>query len=334
MKKKLRIMLLLGSCFCMLLAEDLRQTNHKEDLTESLFREIEIWRTTDNIVEVDGKEPLDIDARIELWRKGHGLEKDDVANILFKSIQDHLSAIETKSEIKTPKDWLPTYVSLLLQYYPVPQKLFLELIQKTVELDPMCADWLISSYTKAYPDWIFDAKIILDLISKSSKEIFNLDNACFNLIRQVQNEKDETRKKKLLDKAREWAFQDDRLNNFHEIDRLLLDHDTREYAVNPARKLQLEKNLEMYEKEKYYGWEYRRTKYALEHFGEGDEAFEMLYKMDTDHKLQNGEWELSERDKRLKEGFEEAEKRGIDLSTVLGPKLYNKYKSFKASEKK
>ncbi len=90
----------------------------------------------------------------------------------------------------------------------------------------------------------------------------------------------------------------------------------------------------MYEKKKYYGWEYRRTKYALEHFGEGDEALETLYKMDTDRKLRDGEWERSERDKRLKEGFEEAEKRGIDLSTVLGPKLYKKYQSFKASEKK
>ncbi len=211
-----------------------------EDLTESLFREIEIWRTTDNIVIVDGKEPLDIDARIELWRRNHGLEKDDVANNLFKSIQDHLSALETKSEIKTPKDWRPAYASLLLQYYPVPQKLFLELIQKTVELDPMCADRLIYSYTKAYPDWIFDDKTILDLTSKSSKEFFNLYNACSDLIIQVRNEKDETRRKKLLDKAREWAFQDDKLESFHEIDRLLLDHDTKEYAVNPARKLQLE----------------------------------------------------------------------------------------------
>ena len=59
----------------------------------------------------------------------------------------------------------------------------------------------------------------------------------------------------------------------------------------------------------------------------------MLYKMDTDLKLYDGEWERAERDKRLKEGFEEAEKRGIDLSTVLGPELYKKYQSFKASEK-
>ena len=59
----------------------------------------------------------------------------------------------------------------------------------------------------------------------------------------------------------------------------------------------------------------------------------MLYKMDTDPKLWDGEWERAERDKRLKEGFEEAEKRGIDLSTVLGPELYKKYQSFKASDK-
>ena len=56
----------------------------------------------------------------------------------------------------------------------------------------------------------------------------------------------------------------------------------------------------VYEEAKNYDWVYRRTKYALEHFGEGDEAFEMLYKMDTDLKLHDGEWERAERDKRLK----------------------------------
>jgi len=318
----------------MLLADELRTTNHMEDQAKSLFRLIAAWKSHDNIVIVDGKKTLDIDDQIELWRKEHGLEKDDVAIIFVKSIQDHLSALETKSEIKTPKDWRPTYASLLLQYYPVPQKQFLELIQKTVELDPMCADWLISSYTKVYPDWLFDDKTILDLTSKSSKDVFNLRYACADLKIQVRKEKDEARKKKLLDKALEWAFQDDKLEFFYSIDRFLLDNYGKGYATNPARKLQLEKNLEMYEKEKYYGWIYRRTKYALEHFGEGDKAFKMLFQMDTDPKLRDGKWERSEREKRQREGFEEAEKQGIDLSTVLSPELYNKYKSLKESEDK
>ncbi len=304
-----------------------------EKQTELVFGEIDSWSHIDCIVIEDGEKLPTTEDSLEKLRKEFGLEKSDMTDTFVKAIRDYLSVIETNSENSTLRGW-HFYAMYHIQYYPPPQQEFLELIRKTVELEPESADRLIHSYTKAYPDWVFDDETILDLTSKSSKEWFNLDNACSDLIIQVRNEKDETRKKKLLDKAREWAFHDDKLESFHEIDRLLLDHDTKEYAVNPARKLQLAKNLEMYEKKKYYGWEYRRTKYALEHFGEGDEAFETLYKMDTDRKLRDGEWERSERDKRLKEGFEEAEKMGIDLSTVLGPELYKKYQSFKASDKK
>ena len=90
--------------------------------------------------------------------------------------------------------------------------------------------------------------------------------------------------------------------------------------MNPSRKLQLQKELEMYEKKEYYNWVYRRTKYALEHFGEGDEAFKTLLQMDTDPKLKVNEWDRSERERRWKEEKEDATKQRISSSKASDEK--------------
>ncbi|MBR3506722.1 MAG: hypothetical protein IKO02_06725 [Lentisphaeria bacterium] len=296
-----------------------------EELTESLFQAIDGWSR-----EIDNRTPAEI--FIEGLRKAYGLEISDMTDLFVKVIQDHLSGAETKSEDRS-REGRHYSAIYFLQYYPLPQEQFLELIRKSAELKPESADRLIRAYTKVYPDWVFDDKTIFELASKSDMKEFGFFEAYADLSRQIREEKDEIRRKKLLDKAFEWVFQDDMLTVFHYLDRLLLDCRRQEYAELPARKMQLEKDLKRHEEAEVYDRVYRRTKYALEHFGEGDEAFEMLYKMDTDPKLWDGEWERSERDKRLKEGFEEAEKRGIDLSTVLGPELYKKYQSYKASEK-
>ncbi len=297
-----------------------------EEQAESLFRAIDSWSR-----QIDNRTPAEI--FIEDLRKAYVLEKSDMTDLFVKVIQDHLSGAETKSEDRS-REGRHYSAIYFLQYYPLPQEKFLELIRKSAELDPESADRLIRVYTEVYPDWVFDDKTIFELASKSDMKEFGYFEAYADLKRQIREEKDEIRRKKLLDKAFEWVFQDDMLTVFHDLDRLLLDCRRQEYAELPARKMQLEKDLKRHEEAKRYDWVYRRTKYALEHFGEGGEEFEMLYKMDTDPKLWDGEWERSEREKRLKEGFEEAEKRGIDLSTVLGPKLYKKYQSFKASDKK
>ena len=297
-----------------------------EEQAESLFQAIDGWSR-----EIDNSTPAEI--FIEGLRKAYGLEISDMTDLFVKVIQDHLSEVETKSEDRSRERRHYSAIHFL-RYYPLPQDQFLELIRKSAELDPESADRLIRVYTEVYPDWVFDDKTIFELASKSDMKEFGFFEAYADLKRQIRKEKDEARRKKLLDKAFEWVFQDDMLTVFHYLDRLLLDCRRQEYAELPARKKQLEKELKCYEEARNYSWVYRRTKYALEHFGEGDEAFEMLYKMDTDLKLHDGEWERAERDKRLKEGFEEAEKRGIDLSNVLGPELYKKYQSFKASEKK
>ncbi|MBR4767805.1 MAG: hypothetical protein IK088_02395 [Lachnospiraceae bacterium] len=297
-----------------------------EELTESLFQAIDSWSR-----QIDNRTPAEI--FIEGLRKAYGLEISDMTDLFVKVIQDHLSGAETKSEDRS-REGRHYSAIYFLQYYPLPQEQFLELIRKSTELKPESADRLIRVYTEVYPDWVFDDKTIFELASKSDMKEFGFFEAYADLKRQIREEKDEARRKKLLDKAFEWVFLDDMLTVFHYLDRLLLDFRRQEYAELPARKMQLEKDLKRHEEAEVYDRVYRRTKYALEHFGEGDEAFEMLYKMDTDPKLWDGEWERSEREKRLKEGFEEAEKRGIDLSTVLGPELYKKYQSFKASDKK
>ena len=232
---------------------------------------------------------------------------------------DDLSGIETKSEKRSLRE---RYFSAMryLQYYPPPQQQFLELIRKAVELEPESADTLILSYTKAYPDWVFDDGTILELTGKSDMEEFNLREAGSDLRIQVRQEKDEARRKKLLDKAFEWAFQDDKIKIFYELDRLLLDGYDKDYATNPGRKLQLEKDLKRHEEAEIYDWVYRRTKYALEHFGEGNEALEMLYKMDTDPKRWDGEWERAERKRRIRESIEEWKKEGNDPSYIFSEK--------------
>ncbi len=297
-----------------------------EEQAESLWRSIDSWSR-----QIDNRTPAEI--FIEGLRKAYVLEKSDMTDLFVKVIQDHLSGTETKSEDRSHERRHYSAIHFL-RYYPLPQEQFLELIRKSAELKPESADRLIRVYTEVYPDWVFDDKTIFELASKSDMKEFGFFEAYADLKHQIREEKDEARRKKLLDKAFEWVFQDDMLTVFHDLDRLLLDCRRQEYAELPARKKQLEKDLKRHEEAEVYDRVYRRTKYALEHFGEGDEAFEMLYKMDTDPKLWDGEWERSEREKRLKEGFEEAEKRGIDLSTVLGPELYKKYQSFKANDKK
>ena len=279
-----------------------------EEQAESLFQAIDGWSR-----EIDNSTPAEI--FIEGLRKAYGLEISDMTDLFVKVIQDHLSEVETKSEdrLRERRHYSAIY---FLHYYPLPQEQFLELIRKSAELDPESADRLIRVYTEVYPDWVFDDKTIFELASKSDMKEFGFFEAYADLKRQIRKEKDEARRKKLLDKAFEWVFQDDMLTVFHYLDRLLLDCRRQEYAELPARKKQLEKELKCYEEARNYSWVYRRTKYALEHFGEGDEAFEMLYKMDTDLKLRDGEWERAERKRREREHMEEMKKAGKDPRSV------------------
>ena len=313
---------------------DINDPEVRAELIENLSGCFRFWASRDVIkYDENGKRLTPTPGEsLEEWRQTNGLTKEDMTDIFAGIIRERLAELETAPD--TGK--LPVMYSSAQYYlknYPLPQEEFMALVRKTVDLDPEHADYLVKSYIETYPDWIFDDGTFVEIAERIHSSAMNVDTLLINMYNQVVKETDEARKKKLVDKAFEWALRDDNLKNFYSLDRLLLDHDKKRYAALPGRKLQLEKSLEMYEKKKYYGWEYRRTKYALEHFGEGDEAFEMLYNMDTDPKLRDGEWERAERDKRLVEGFEEAEKMGIDLSEVLSPRLYEKYQSLKAKDK-
>ena len=313
------LLLLFDSCFCMLFADDLQQTIQKEDLAESLFREMEFWITLDDWS--DEEDMLDFSDRLELWRKAHKLEKKDMTYIFVKTIQDYYSEREKKSENEKLRTWHFRAMDNLA-YYPPPQKQFMDLIEKSLKLEPdsSLVILMVFGYMEAYPNWIFDDKPMIEIMNKCNSNNFKLSKLCSDLITQFNKEKNEIRKKKLLDKAFEWAFQGDKLEIFHFLDRILLDHYEKEYAVNPSRKLQLQKELEMYEKKEYYNWVYRRTKYALEHFGEGDEAFKTLLQMDTDPKLKVNEWDRSERERRWKEEKEDATKQRISSSKASDEK--------------
>ena len=306
-----------------LILRDLRIVMKKttpEEIAESLFEAMDFWMTLDDIDIEEGEKCPETEDRLEKFRKAYVLEKSDMTNIFTKTIQDYISDMEKGSENKKLQG-RAFYAFTYLGCYPVPQKEFMELIQKTFKVDPIYTENIINSYIKAYPDWIFDDKPIIEIIHKINTITMRLDNVYIDLSQQIKNEKDEIRRKKLLDKAYEWAFQDDKLEIFYALDRLLLDCCGQEYAELPARKNQLEKELKHYEEAREYYWSYLRCKYALEHFGEGDEALEMLYKLDTDHKLKL----------RIMERIEELKKAGKDPSSIYSKEfldeLYNAQKT-------
>ena len=286
-----------------------------EELAESLFQEIRFWSSHDNKSKTEAR--LSTYDRIELWRKEHKLEKDDITKIFVKTIQDYFLEVEKKSENKKLMMW-HRYAISLLHYYPPPQKQFMELVQKTAELEPDYVEMVIYGYINAYPDWIFDDKPILEIINKTDSTTYRLSGVCFDLKKQILKEKDENRRKRLLHKALEWAFQDDKLEIFHDLDRILLDH-CEDYAAHPGRKLQLEKDLKQREEARKYTLSYLRSKYALEHFGEGDEALEVLYKLDMDDKVKS----------RILEKMNEIKKAGKDPSAIYTKEFFDELNNVK-----
>ena len=277
-----------------------------EVLAESLFQAIRFWSSLDDMSKSEAR--ISRYEHLERWREEHKLEKDDMTYLFVKTIQDYFGELEKESENKKLMMW-HRYAISYLGYCPPPQKQFMELIQKTAELEPDCVELVIYGYINAYPDWIFDDKPIIEIIYKTDSTTYRLSSVCVNSINQILKEKDENRRKRLLHKALEWAFQDDKLEIFHDLDRILLDH-CEDYAAHPGRKLQLEKDLKQREEARKYTLSYLRSKYALEHFGEGDEALEVLYKLDMDDKVKS----------RILKKTNEIKKAGKDPSAIISKK--------------
>ena len=295
---------------------DLNDPEQRAELVENLSKCFRFWGSRDVIVYKDGVRQTPTPGEsLEKWRQAKGLTKEDMADFFARIIRERLAELETAPDSgKFPALYL--HAQRYLNNYPLPQEEFMALVRKTVDLDPDHGGDLAYSYIKTYPDWIFDDGTFVEITERVHSSMMSISSLLEDMFNQIGKETDEARKKKLLDKAFEWALRDDNLENFVFLDRLLLDHDKKRYATHPGRKLQLEKDLKCHEEAKRYDWVYRRTKYALEHFGEGDEAFEMLYKMDTDLKLRDGEWERAERKRREREHMEEMKKAGKDPRSV------------------
>ena len=295
---------------------DINDPEQRTRLIENLSECFRFWGSRDVIVYKDGVRQTPTPGEsLEKWRQAKGLTKEDMADFFARIIRERLAELETAPD----SDRIPDMyfrAQWYLKNYPLPQEEFMALVRKAVDLDPDHAADIAYSYIETYPDWIFDDGTFVEIAERVHSSMMSISSLLEDMFNQIGKETDEARKKKLLDKAFEWALRDDNLQDFHFLDRVLLDHDKKRYATHPGRKIQLEKELKPYEEAKQYDWVYRRTKYALEHFGEGDEAFEMLYKMDTDPKLQDGEWDRAERKRRSREHIEEMKKAGKNPRSV------------------
>ena len=324
---------------------DLNDPELRKELVEDLVRYFDHLSSIDYIIK--GVTPT-WEELLDAWRTRKGLTEEDMADIFVLMIREHLSNLEKDParfaahvrrpwrrprtdddpDQKTDPDGTVYYsrvgyvyaILCLSLYYPphtLPQEEYMALVQRTSNMDPdkYNTAQLIRGYIAAYPDCVFDEQPVLGMSEKAGQtHIINHKTILFDLCNQIEKEKDEGRKKKLLAKAFESVFQDDNLAIFRHLDRALLDHYDRSYATMPERKVQLEKAFAREEEKLLKNRQktnerYRRAKYALEHFGEGERALKILRELDTNRRRYSAEWaERRMRDDllfRLQEAVEE-----------------------------
>jgi hypothetical protein len=304
---------------------DINDPEQRKELVKELVRYFYHLSSIDIII--PGVTPTR-EELLEAWRTKKGLTREDMADIFVLMIREHLSNLEKdparfatlvyppwkrkddSPDQKTDPDGTVYYsragyvnAILYLLYYPphtLPQEEYMALVQRAIDLDPDLEDKyntgrLIHGYIAAYPDCVFDERPILEMSEKAGQTSIGHRTILFDLCKQIEKEKDEARKAKLLAKAFESVFQDDNLAVFSHLDRALLDHYDRSYATMPERKVQLEKAFAREEEKRLeYGQKtnkrYRRAKYALEHFGEGGRAMKILRDLDTNPRSYSAVW--------------------------------------------
>ena len=304
---------------------DINDPEQRKELVKELVRYFYHLSSIDIII--PGVTPTR-EELLEAWRTKKGLTREDMADIFVLMIREHLSNLEKdparfatlvyppwkrkddSPDQKTDPDGTVYYsragyvnAILYLIYYPphtLPQEEYMALVQRAIDLDPDLEDKyntgrLIHGYIAAYPDCVFDERPILEMSEKAGQTSIGHRTILFDLCKQIEKEKDEARKAKLLAKAFESVFQDDNLAVFSHLDRALLDHYDRSYATMPERKVQLEKAFAREEEKRLeYGQKtnkrYRRAKYALEHFGEGGRAMKILRDLDTNPRSYSAVW--------------------------------------------
>jgi nicotinic acid mononucleotide adenylyltransferase len=278
---------------------DLNDPEQRARLIENLFQCLRIWESND-VIEIDenGKSLTPTPAEsLEKWRQAKGLTKEDMTDIFARIIREHLAEQETSPDPGKTLEMYNRYIRAhrYLASYPPPREEFMALMRKTVDLDPDHAEAIFRSYIRTNPDWLFGDgtfEIIAERVHLNTEDIQTL---LIDMCEQIDRETDEVRKKKLLDKVFESSFQDDNLDIFRYLDRTLLDHYDRSYASMPERKVQLEKAFareeeKLLENRQKTNERYRRAKYALEHFGEGERVLKTLRELDTNRRRYSAEW--------------------------------------------
>ncbi len=278
---------------------DLNDPEQRARLIENLFQCLRIWESND-VIEIDenGKSLTPTPAEsLEKWRQAKGLTKEDMTDIFARIIREHLAEQETSPDSSKTLEMYNRYIRAhrYLASYPPPREELMALMRKTVDLDLGHAEVIFRSYIRTNPDWLFGDgafEIIAERVHLNAEDIQSL---LINMCEQIDRETDEVRKKKLLDKVFESVFQDDNLEIFRYLDRTLLDHYDRSYATMPERKVRLEKAFAGEEENllkigKETSESYRRAKYALEHFGEGERALKILCELDTNPRRYSPDW--------------------------------------------
>ena len=221
---------------------------------------------------------------IESWRRENHFEKDVMTELFAGIIREHVSA--RKRDSSGYRSYAPEGYECAvfgIRGYPPPDGEFLDLLRDCAEARALKLPVVFDSFFHVYPDWFLHDGDIRAVVMKTRHDEFKPEQYLFDdLKKQFEAETDAVRKGKLLDKVRQWALADDGLfEDFCELDRFLLDHCGEEYAASPERKLRLKRDLDRYEDMGRRNWMYRRTKYALEHFGEGEDARKTLRDLDT-----------------------------------------------------
>ena len=218
---------------------------------------------------------------IESWRRKNHFEKAVMTELFTEIIREHVSVRRDRYNSYAPEGYECAVFGI--RGYPPSEEEFLRLLRDCADARALKLQVVFDSFFHVYPDWFLHDGDVRAVAMKTRHDEFQPEQYLFDdLKKQFESETDAVRREKILDWIRQRTLADDGLfEDFCELDRFLLDHCGEEYAASPERKRRLKRDLERYEDMGRRNWMYRRTKYALEHFGEGEDARKTLRDLDT-----------------------------------------------------
>jgi hypothetical protein len=257
---------------------------------------------------------------IESWRRKNHFEKDVMTELFTEIIREHVSVRRDRYNSYAPEGYECAVFGI--RGYPPPGGEFLNLLRDCARARALKLPVVFDSFFHVYPDWFLHDGDVRAVAMKTRLDEFQPEQYLFDdLKKQFESETDAVRREKILDWIRQRALADDGLfEDFCELDRFLLDHCGEEYAASPERKRRLKRDLERYEDMGRRNWMYRRTKYALEHFGEGEDARKTLRDLDTNPAYRTRAYDVALEEK-------EGRKQPIELPAELAGRVIVKQAS-------